>query len=148
MKPFGTDAATTLTILGAMVDRLGELLGSADLTRTVVVEAGGRSFRPAMTLGLILETEHSLAAADSDLDAAGRQALAGLRTRREAHRDFQREAYEARLRREMKSLEDSGRWARQERQATGERDPQEEDAEARRRARFNLLAVELSKLGS
>lgn len=146
MKPFGTDAAGTLSILGAMIDRVGELLESSDLTRTVVVEAGGRSFRPAMTLGLILETEHALAEAGSGLDEAGRLALAGLRTRREAHRGFHREAYETRLRREMKSLEDSGRWARQERQATGERDPQEEDADMARRARFNLLAVELSRL--
>ncbi|HQZ70822.1 MAG: hypothetical protein ACH37Z_08690 [Anaerolineae bacterium] len=146
MKPFGVDAAGTLAILTVMVDRLGELLEGRDLTRTVVIETGGRTLRPAMTLGLILETEQALGAADSGLSAEGQQALVGLRTRREAHRDFHREIYEARLRREMKSLEDSGRWARGERQATDERDPQEDEAAANRRARFNLLAMALAQV--
>ena len=58
MKPFGVDAAGTLAILTVMVDRLGELLEGRDLTRTVVIETGGRTLRPAMTLGLILSLIH------------------------------------------------------------------------------------------
>jgi hypothetical protein len=146
MKPFDTDTAGTLAILTAMVDSLGDLLEGRDLTRTVVVEAGGRTHRPAMTLGLLLETEQALAAADSGLAATERGTLSGLVARREAHRDFRREAYEARLRREMKSLDDSGRWARQDRRAAAEPDPQEAAAEAARRARFNLLALELARV--
>lgn len=142
MAPFGVDAAATLAVLAAMVDRLGELLEGQDLTRTVVVEAGGRTLRPAMTLGLVLETEAALAAAA--LTPAQAEQLTALRRARLAERAFRAAAYQARLRREVKSLEDRQRWAREDRRRQAEADPQEEAAEEARRARLRLLALELA----
>lgn len=144
MKPFAVDTAATLTVLEAMRDALGELLDGSDLTRTVVVEAGGHTLRPAMTLGLVLETEAALAAAD--LTADQRSRLEGLRAARLAERDFRAAAYQARLRREIRSLEDRQRWAREDRRQQTDPDPQEESADAARRERVRLLATELASL--
>lgn len=144
MKPFGVDSTATLTILEAMIAALGDLLDGSDLTRTVVVEAGGRTYRPAMTLGLVLETEAALDLAA--LSAEQRAALEGLRAARLAQRDFRAAAYQARLRREIRSLEDRQRWAREDRRLQSEVDPQEEAAEAARRERRSLLAIELAAL--
>ena len=145
MKPFGIDAADTLTVLEALLAALGGLLDGSELTRTVVVEAAGRTLRPAMTLGLVLEAEAALAAAALSPEQQAR--LAHLRARRLAERDFRAAAYQARLRREMKSLEDRGRWAREDRRRQAEGDPQEEAAEGARRERLRLLAVELGVPG-
>ena len=144
MKPFGVDSTATLTILEAMIAALGDLLDGSDLTRTVVVEAGGRTHRPAMTLGLVLETEAALDLAA--LSADQRRALEGLRAARLAQRGFRAAAYQARLRREIRSLEDRQRWAREDRRLQSEVDPQEEAAEAARRERRSLLAIELAAL--
>lgn len=144
MKPFGVDSTATLTILEAMIAALGDLLDGSDLTRTVVVEAGGRTYRPAMTLGLVLETEAALDLAA--LSAEQRAVLEGLRAARLAQRDFRAAAYQARLRREIRSLEDRQRWAREDRRLQSEVDPQEEAAEAARRERCSLLAIELAAL--
>lgn len=105
----GSEPRVNLQILAAALDQLPDLLESGSLTQGLVVTAAGQTYRPSLSIGLVLDLLRDLERPASGLDAEDRARLAGLQGRFEATRRVFAAAYGRHLARELKSAVD--RWS-------------------------------------
>lgn len=104
-----SEARVNLQILAAALEQLPDLLESGSLTQGLVVTAEGQTYRPSLSIGLVLDLLRDLGRPASGLDGEGRARLEGLRGRFEATRRVFATAYGRHLARELKSAVD--RWS-------------------------------------
>jgi hypothetical protein len=108
--PFAKDPADNLAILETMVDELEPYLESNDLVRQLVIQTGDQTYAPKMSIGLVLDHLQTLQRDLADLAPPDRVRLEEASHRFTEIRGRRRDAYAAKLRRELKSHMDSWSW--------------------------------------
>jgi hypothetical protein len=104
------DPRVNLAILDAMVGELERYLASSDLSHRVVYELSGRRHAATLTIGTMVAVTHALEQTASQLGKIDARLLAILVEQQAAIRMANRDAYRAKLSRELKSHLDSWSW--------------------------------------
>lgn len=131
-----------LQILGAAVARLPALLDRPDLTLPIYVNIGGAAYRPAISIGFVLDLLRELRLREAELSPDEMATLGRSEDDLRAARTLHADAYGRHLAREIKSLVDT--WgAYLDDLAAGEAGgPAGHATEARKRSRIIHLTAE------
>jgi len=104
------EPAALAAILTAMADDLQAYLEQDGLYRQLVVQTPGHTYKPVMTLGLMMDARKALEAHKAALSPPERDAVAAAAARIDDIRRTHAAAFGARLLREIASLLDSWSW--------------------------------------
>ena len=135
--------ATQLAITKAMADELPHYLASGTLYHQMLVDTPSGTQQPVMTLGALLENIDMLRAETDSFTPEQRDLLTQIESQVNSARRRQPDQWRDALRRELKALLNSWKWALDD----AERDPDRRSSgkgDIPRRSRLDLIRRELA----